>query len=137
MDDDYVYFRPGVENYDGGNVHGGNKAIKRLGNSSERQDFLVKYEKELTVGKEYTITFWMMTETDGATGKVSMLNATWPDIAEPVEGKEMTVAEYKKLPAGEWKQYRYTFTALTPWVSLRTDGDTVLYFDDILIFPTK
>lgn len=135
LDSDYVYFRPGVENYDGGNVHGGNKAIKRLGNSSERQDFLVKYEEELTVGKEYTISFWMMTETDGATGKVSMLNATWPDIAEPVKGDEMTLAEYKELSAGEWKQYKFKFTALTPWVTIRTDGNTVLYFDDILIYP--
>ena len=134
LDSDYVYFRPGVENYDGGNVHGGNKAIKRLGKSSERQDFLVKYEEELTVGKQYTVSFWMMTETSGASGKVSMLNATWPDIAEPVKGNEMTIAEYKNLTVGQWTQYRYTFTALTPWVSFRTDGDTVLYFDDILIY---
>ena len=137
LDDDYVYFRPGALNYDGANVHGGNKAIKRLGNSSERQDFLVKYEEELKVGKKYTISFWMMTETEGATGKVSMLNATWPDIAEPVKGKEMDVARYSNLSVGEWKQYKYEFTALTPWVSLRTDGNTVLYFDDILIYPTK
>ena len=134
LDSDYVYFRPGVENYDGGNVHGGNKAIKRLGNSPERQDFLVKYEEELTVGKEYTVSFWMMTETDRATGKVSMLNATWPDIAEPVKGDEMTIAEYKNLSVGEWKQYTFKFTAQTPWVIFRTDGDTVLYFDDILIY---
>ena len=137
LDSDYVYFRPGVANYDGGNVHGGNKALKRLGNSSERQDFLVKYEEELDVGKEYTISFWMMTETKGATGKVSMLNATWPDIAEPVKGDEVTVAEYKNLSVGEWKLYKYKFTATTPWVSLRTDGDTVLYFDDILIYPNN
>lgn len=134
LDSDYVYFRPGVENYDGGNVHGGNKAIKRLGNSSERQDFLVKYEQELTVGKEYTVSFWMMTETKGATGKVSMLHATWPDIAEPVKGDEITIAKYNNLSVGEWKQYKFKFTAKTPWVSFRTDGDTVLYFDDILVY---
>ena len=105
-----------------------------MGNSPERQDFLVKYDEELTVGKEYTVSFWMMTETDRATGKVSMLNATWPDIAEPVKGDEMTIAEYKNLSVGEWKQYTFKFTAQTPWVIFRTDGDTVLYFDDILIY---
>ena len=79
----------------------------------------------------------MMTETKGASGKVSMLNATWPDIAEPILGDEITVASYKNLSVGEWKQYKYTFTATTPWVSLRTEGNTVLYFDDILIYPSK
>jgi len=75
-----------------------------------------------------------MTDTKGATGKVSLLNATWPDIAEPVKGKEMTMAEYKNLSVGEWKQYTYKFKAQTPWVLFRTEGDTVLYFDDILIY---
>ena len=81
------------------------------------------------------MTFWMMTDTEGATGTVSLVNATWPDIDEPDDGVSKVV-DYTNLKAGEWIKYTYKFTARTPWISIRTPGGAGLYFDDFMFVKT-
>ena len=134
LDEDYEYYRPGVFGYNANNVHGGSKALHRKGQSSEEQDFLLNYEDELSVGTMYTMTFWVMSDSDDAAAEISIVNATWPDIGEPIEGISK-IASFKSAKAGEWKQYTYSFTAKTRWISIRTTGSTSLYFDDFMLIP--
>ncbi len=133
--EDYVHYRPGVGEYSVNNVHAGGKSMHRLGETSEESDFLINYEDTLKVGSEYVMTYWMLTDTPKASVKLSLVHNTWPDIAEPISKVE-TILEETGISAGKWKQYKYTFNASTPWVSIRTSGNTSLYFDDIMIVPT-
>ena len=133
--EDFVYYRPGVFGYNPNNVFGGSKSLYRKGLIAEEQDFLLNYEESLIPGTEYEMTFWMMTDTDGATGTVSLVNATWPDIDEPDDGVSKVV-DYTNLKAGEWIKYTYKFTARTPWISIRTPGGAGLYFDDFMFVKT-
>lgn len=133
--EDFVYYRPGVIGYTSNNVYGGSKSLYRKGLIPGEQDFLLNYEESLTPGTEYEMTFWMMTDTAGASGTVSLVNATWPDIDEPDDGVSKVV-DYTNLKAGEWTKYTYKFIARTPWVSIRTLGGAGLYFDDFMFIET-
>lgn len=132
---DYVYYRPGTSNYDAFKVHGGSKALLRAGETTEESDFLLNYEQPLTVGEEYTMTFWMCSDDTDASGTLSLVHATWPDIAEANAGVEEMMT-FGPLEQDEWKQYTYTFTAKTQWVSIRTTGGTRLFFDDFMLVST-
>lgn len=133
--DDYAHYRPGVRGYNVNNVHAGGKSMHRLGETSENSDFLINYEDTLKVGSEYVMTYWMLTDTENASVKLTLNHNTWPDIEEPI-AKSETILKSNRVPNGEWKQYTYKFVASTPWVSITTNGDTSLYFDDIMIAPT-
>ena len=134
LGEDYVYYRPGSRGYTANNVHGGSKAIKRVGNSNEESDFLVFYENELTVGKEYTMTFYVGTDDTSANATLSLIHSTWPDYYEPNAGIEKIV-ELNDLKAGEWRKITYKFVAKSRWISIRTTGNTCLYFDDFVFAP--
>ncbi len=133
--DDYDHYRPGVKNYNINLVHAGGKSMHRLGKTDEESDFLINYEDELKLGSQYIMTYWMLCDTDNADVKISLVHNTWPDIAEPISKTEVILNE-TGVKSGEWKQYTCKFYATTPWVSFRTNGNTSLYFDDIMIVPT-
>lgn len=132
---DYVYYRPGTSGYDAYKVHGGSKALLRVGEISEESDFLLNYEQPLNVGEKYTMTFWMYSDDNDASGTLSLVHATWPDIAEANAGVEKMMS-FDSIRSGEWKEYTYTFTAKTQWVSIRTTGGTRLFFDDFMLVST-
>lgn len=132
---DHEFYRPGVANYGANNVHGGSKAMHRLGNISAEDEFLVNYEEELVVGGEYDLVFWVMTDTADASGDVSIAFKNWPDIAEENNGIEK-VMSLDSLKTGEWKQCRYPFVAKSKWISFVTTGNTSIYFDDIIMVRT-
>lgn len=134
--EDHEYYRPGVANYTSDNVHGGNKSIHRIGNSSAQDEFLINYEDELVVGGEYTMTFWVMTDTENANGNLSVAFKNWPDIAESDNGKE-SMLSLSTLKTGEWKECTYSFVAKSSWISFVTTGNTSIYFDDIIIIRTS
>lgn len=133
--EDHRLYRPGIKNYNTDNVHGGGKSMHRIGESDKESDFLINYEDTLKVGSQYVMTYWVRTDTKDASVKLSLVHNTWPDIDEPVSKVE-TMLQAKKLGVGEWKQYTYTFTATSPWVSIRSSGNAGLYFDDIMLVPT-
>ena len=110
-------------------MHTGARSIHRIGNTDNESDFLVFYEDELNVGDTYKMTFWVSTDEKSADTEISFVHATWPDINEPNIGVEKIVTA-KGLTNGNWKQYTYTFTAKSKWVSIRTSGGKSIYLDD-------
>ena len=133
---DHEYYRPGVAQYTADNVHGGNKGVHRIGNTSAEDEFLINYESELVVGGEYKMTFWVMTDTANANGKLSVAYKNWPDIAESNNGKEVMMS-FDSLKIGEWTKITYDFVAKSKWLSFVTTGNTSMYFDDIMIIRTS
>ncbi len=131
VDEDYEYYRPGQIGYTPEYVRSGGKSLHLKGTSENEQDFLVCYEDTLVVGKEYEMTFWVCSDEANVNYELSLLHATWPDIAEPILANEK-LASVKSLENGEWKKYTYKFTAKTQWVSIRAKGKGSLYFDDIM-----
>ncbi|MBQ9978122.1 MAG: InlB B-repeat-containing protein [Clostridia bacterium] len=132
--DDYVYYRPGVEGYSSLKVHGGGKAMLRKGESSEEQDVIINATDPVAAGEEYRITFWVTTEQADAKATVSLVHYTWPDFEDPNLGVEKMV-DVESLEVGKWTSYTYKFKALTPWIGIRTTGNAQLYMDDFFITP--
>ncbi|MBR7133743.1 MAG: InlB B-repeat-containing protein [Clostridia bacterium] len=129
---DHEFYRPGVENYSANNVHGGSKAMHRLGNTDSVDQFLMNYEDELVVGGEYELVFWIMTDTQNASGDLSAEFKNWPDILESNNGVEK-VMSLSTLKTGEWTKCSYSFVAKSQWISFVTTGNTSIYFDDIMM----
>lgn len=136
LGEDYEYYKPGVADYTAEKVHGGNKCIHRIGNTSGNSEFLLNYEDELTVGGEYEISFWVYKDSQNTSGNISLVYKTWPDIAESDNGTEKMIS-FSELKSGEWTECTYSFVAKSKWLSFITSGNTSLYFDDVMIFRTS
>ncbi len=134
MTDDWQNFRPGVRGFNTDYVHGGAKSMRRMATVKGDQDMLINYKTPLTKGVEYNMSFWVCTPEDNATTRVSLVHNTWPDILEPITGVE-TMLVTRNTVGGKWTKYTYKFTADTQWVSLRTDGNAEIFFDDITFVP--
>lgn len=134
----WVFNKPGAaDGYKNEYVRNGSKSMHLLDTSSEAADVLLNYEDMLEVGKSYTMTFWVTTdkENNPAT-QLSLVHNSEPVYLDTgIALEKMVVVE--GLTAGKWKEYTYTFTAQTKWVSFRADGNSSLYFDDILIVPIE
>ncbi len=136
MGSDYQYFRPGVLNYSADMVHGGGKAIVRLGEVDEEQDLLLFGDElgRLTVGQEYDLTFWIYTDEINAKPTLKLGYTNYPDVIEPAFAyAEIPLTE--ALPSGEWQQVHYTFIASSPYLVFRTPGMKMV-LDDFHIVPT-
>lgn len=103
LGEDHEYYRPGVAGYVADKVHGGSKAIHRKGLTSGSDEFPVNYDDELTVGAEYKLKFWIMTDTAGASGNISLAFKTWPDILEKNNGVEK-ILSVSSLKQNEWTE---------------------------------
>lgn len=136
LGEDHEYYRPGVAGYVADKVHGGSKAIHRKGLASVSDEFLVNYDDELTVGAEYKLKFWIMTDTAGASGNISLAFKTWPDVLEKNNGVEKMLS-VSSLKQNEWTEVTYSFTARTPWLAFVSDGNTSIFFDDVMIVRTS
>lgn len=114
-------------------VHTGTKSMQLLNNSAEDADLLINYEEWLTPGEEYVISFWVATDAP-SNATMSLVHNNHPDYLNTEVSSEPMVT-LTGLAAGQWKQYSYTFTAKTNWISIRSTGNTSLYIDDVIISP--
>ena len=128
------YNKPGSrQGYNFDYVHTGTKSLQLLDNSAESADMLVNYEEWLTVGQDYTMTFWVATDKADNVTTLSLVQNNHPDYLDTQVSVEPMVTV--KQQVGEWKQYSFDFTAQTNWVSIRATGNSSLYIDDIIIAP--
>lgn len=134
LGEDYEYFRPQTAGYSSRYVYDGAKSMHRIGATADDSDFLLFYRDSLEVGRTYVMKYWVLTDEDDTKATVSLVHATWPDINEPNVGVQK-MADIKGLVKGEWKEYTYTFTAKTKWISIRTTGNASLYFDNFFLIP--
>ncbi len=135
--DRWNYNKPGSRGgYNFDYVHGGTKSMQLLNNSAESADLLVNYEDWLTVDQEYTITFWVATDTPGTEATLSLVQNNHPQVTGNTAVSAEPMVTVTGLQVGEWKQYAYSFKAATNWVSIRATGNASLFIDDIVIAPT-
>ena len=130
--EDYEYYRPGATGYDANYVRSGMSGMHRLGNTNDESDFLVLYEDLLTVGRKYTMTFYITSDKAGTSADISLVFEDYPDVYDSDSGVEK-IDSLTFASAGEWKKVEYTFIARTQWIAIRTSGGASLYFDDIMI----
>ena len=131
--EDYEYYRPTSAGYSAKYVHGGGKSMHRLGLTDDAQDFLLFYNEELVIGKQYKIVFYTTTDKTGAEVDVSLVHLEWPDVyCDNIGVEEM--GTIKNLVDGEWQEFTFTFTARSKWIAIRTSGSNSVYFDDFILF---
>lgn len=129
------HYAPGVAGYKAVNVHGGIKAMHCQADSGLNPMFLLSYENKLEAGKEYDFNFWVATDMENASGTIELLSCNYPDINASAQGTAAEM-ELTGLEAGEWKEYRITFTATAPYLLVSAPEGADLYFDDIQVVPT-
>jgi len=134
--EDYEYYRPGAVGYDAEYVKSGMASMHRIGETDSQEDFLINYMDMLEIGTDYSITFWVTTDTDKAKADISIVHEDFPDVFDTDSGV-VKITTLKGMKQGEWKEVEATFTAKTKWLAIRTSGNASLYFEDIMIIPTS
>lgn len=130
------YNKPGSRGgYNFDYVHTGTKSMQLLNNSADSADLLINYEEWLTVDQDYTMTFWVATDKADNVATLSLVQNNYPDYLDTAVSVEPMVT-LTGLQVGVWKQYSYSFTAKTNWVSIRATGNSSLFIDDVIIAPT-
>lgn len=133
--DRWNYNKPGSRGgYNFDYVHTGTKSMQLLDNSADSADLLLNYEEWLTVDQDYTMTFWVATDTADTAATLSLVQNNYPDYLG-TEASVDPMVTLTGLQVGEWKQYSYSFTAKTNWVSIRATGNSSLFIDDVVIAP--
>ncbi len=134
--DRWNYNKPGSRGgYNFDYVHTGTKSMQLLDNSADSADLLINYEEWLTIDQDYTILFWVATDKADTNATLSLVQNNYPDYLNTEVSVEPMVT-LTGLQVGEWKQYSYSFTAKTNWVSIRATGNSSLFIDDVIIAPT-
>lgn len=132
---DYEYYLPGTVGYNANYVRNGTASMHRIGATAADSDFLLMYETLLTVGKQYTMTFWTTTDVSGTAVDLSLVYENWPDVYDSDSGVEFI--KRVTLQQGEWQKVEFTFIARTQWVAMRTSGNASVFFDDFMFTPVS
>lgn len=128
-------FKPGLEDYDTKFVHSGWRSLRTVKDSAVDPKFLVSYEGTLLVGYEYEITFWMAAGEDGTNAKIYFDQGNYGDVFDEVVGYQEAL-DVSNLKAGEWKQYTVKIVANAPYLMVRAEKGSSLYFEDFEAVPT-
>ena len=138
LGEDYQYYRPGIAGYDSTYVHGGSKAIHRIGTNAGAQDFQLFDEEsqKLEVGKKYRMKIWVYVDsTADAKGMISLVSTDSLDVSDTAKGVQ-PITYVGNLKKGKWQEISVDFTATGQYAAIRTPGSCSLYFDDAVIFTT-
>ncbi len=122
--------RPGVKGYLPTVVHTGLKAMHTLPDANEDALILLNYEDVLEVGKVYEVSYWVSAASDAQSGTLQFLHANHPQYNSDLVGYE-TILEFENLKKGQWTEYKYTFTANTPYLILKVSQGSDIYLDDV------
>ncbi len=131
---DYEYYRPGTVGYNAKYVRSGMASVHRIGAEDRNSDVLLNYEEMLTVGKKYNMSFWVITDKEDTSVKLSLVHEDWPDVYDSDSGVEV-IKELDFTRADEWNKVEFTFIARTQWIAIRTSGLASVFFDDFMIIP--
>lgn len=128
-------FKPGVARYNPKYIYGGYRALRTVPDAGVDPIFLLSYKNKLEVGKEYEMTVHITTDSDVASGKVMLLYTNHPDANAQILGEQKGF-EFSDLSKAEWQEFKFKFTASSPYLLIKTSAGASLYFDDIQIVPT-
>lgn len=135
LNDGVELYKPGAAKYNPKYIYSGYRALHTIPDADVAPVFLLSYTNTLEVGKEYEITVHIASDTSGASGKVDIIHTNYPDVNDETLGYQNGF-EYSNLKKDEWKEYKFKFTANSPFVLIRTTSGSSLYFDDIHVVPT-
>lgn len=127
-------FKPGLADFNTKLVHSGWRSLRTIKDSAVDPEFLVSYENRLRVGYEYEICFWMAAGEDGTSGKLYFEQSNYGDVNDVIVGYQEALS-FTGLKAGEWKQYSVKIVANAPYLIVRAEKGSVLYFEDFEAFP--
>lgn len=128
-------FKPGMADYNTKLVHSGWRSLRTIKDSAVDPEFLVSYQNKLIIGYEYEITFWMAAGEDGTSGKLYFEQSNYADVNDVIVGYQEAL-NFSGLKAGEWKQYTVKVVANAPYLIVRAEKGTTLYFEDFEAIPT-
>ena len=131
----YKLYKESSTGYDKANVQNGTTSIFRDGTQTGTKAFTLSRsaDLELTVGKQYTLTFYVKPEAIvDAAGTISLIGMSAnTGIAAPKSTNVIkTVGELK---AGEWQKVSYTFTADNKYVGISTTAGNNMYLDNFTL----
>lgn len=131
----YKLYKDTTTGYDKANVQKGAVSIYRDGTQTGTKAFTLcrSNDLELTVGKQYTVTFYVKPEAiNDAAGTISLIGmSSNTGIAAPKSTNVITTIG--DLKAGEWQKVSYTFTADQKFVGISTTAGNNLYLDNFTV----
>jgi len=128
-------FKPGIAGYNPKYLHGGYKSMYCYGDANNNGKFLLSYENTFEVGKEYEVSVWIASKDDIDSGFIEILHAINPQWDSDIILSEKVV-DIKGLKSQSWTEYKFTFTAQSPYLVINTPKNMELWFDDISVEPT-
>jgi hypothetical protein len=128
-------YKPGVAKYNPKYLHGGYRALHTLADSEVAPTFLLTYANRLEVGMEYEMTMHITSDSNVKSGKIELIHTNYPDVNDEKLGRQSGF-ELSDIKIGEWKEYKFIFTANTPYLLIEAPKGCSLYFDDIHLVPT-
>ena len=123
-------------NFDKKNVHSGDTAIYRSGATAGDKAFtLCRTDAlSLTVGKQYTVSFYVKPEKVGqAAGTISLISMDKYASGVNTPSKKEVITTVGELKAGEWQKVSYTFTATDKYIGISTSTGNDLYLDNFTV----
>ena len=130
--DGIEYYKPGVLGYSPKNVHDGSKSLHLLSDNSGDETFLVFDDEKLEVGKQYRITYWVLSDSNNSKGDLNLIHSNNPDIWEEKIGYEK-IASLNELQSNNWTQLSYTFTANGEYIMIEAVDSDSIYFDSVKV----
>ncbi len=131
----YKLYKDTITGFDKANVQKGAVSIYRDGTQTGTKAFTLcrSNDLELTVGKQYTVTFYVKPEAiNDAAGTISLIGmSSNTGIAAPKSTNVITTIG--DLKAGEWQKVSYTFTADQKYVGISTTAGNNLYLDNFTL----
>ena len=131
----YKLYKETTTGFDKANVQKGAVSIYRDGSQNGAKAFTLCRSKdlELTVGKQYTVTFYVKPEAiNDAAGTISLIGMSAnTGIAAPKSTNVITTIG--DLKAGEWQKVSYTFTADQKYVGISTTAGNNMYLDNFTL----
>ena len=127
-------YGPKSEGYDSSLIKSGWNSL-RTKKGKESPMFLLSYQDELEVGREYELTIWILSDNEKTRGEVDLVFAENPDVRDVPLGY-VTAFETDDVKEGEWCKKSVKFIAAAPYVVIRLPNTDNLYVEDLEIQQT-
>ncbi len=117
------------------NVRSGKVSLQRSASTAGSRGFSIMRGAEdmLTVGKQYTLTFYVKpTSVSDVFVLINLMHMGSTSSTNSPRASE-EICNFQNLTVGEWSRVDYTFTAQAPYIGLAVSGGNDCYFDDITV----
>ncbi len=116
-------------------VRSGKVSLQRSASTAGARGFSImrKAEDALTVGKQYTLSFYIKpAEVTDVMAVINLMHMSSPSSTNTPRATE-EICNFEKFTVGEWNRIDMTFTAQAPYVGLSMGGGNNVYLDDFTV----